>query len=340
MKRRITTVAVGVVAIAGTVALPSAVAAYTSTKLEVTQSGATTVAKISASPDDDPTAAARVFAPAGTRLTTNQAPGTRIGTAKASAKALGLAGADVPLTGSILVAAPGQVPLASQNACLQGVSPLATWIMALDAAGQMANFPLFLVATTGPTTALGPAYVQICLPPPDVPESQGGAPFGLKLYGATLSITGVFSPVSLGAWIAFWTPYTPGAGTPNVGGTIATPAAVAPGGVAIVAKKSGRGAVVTGAVTQAGQPRGAATVTITGGATKAKLTTTKRVRVGATGKFRATFAVGTFFRATAVATPAAAAPLCAQLSAALAPIPCVNPTVNGFTVKSKLIKKK
>jgi hypothetical protein len=93
-------------------------------------------------------------------------------------------------------------------------------------------------------------------------------------------------------------------------------------------------------VTQAGQARGGATVTILGGATRAKLTTRKRVRVGANGRFAAKFNLGTFFRATAVATSAAAAPLCTQLSAALAPIPCVNPTVNGFTAKSKVVKKK
>ena len=57
--------------------------------------------------------------------------------------------------------------------------------------------------------------------------------------------------------------------------------------------------MVTGSVTQAGQPRGGATVTVLGGSVKSKLTTRKRVRVSASGKFTAKFAVGTFFRADA-----------------------------------------
>jgi hypothetical protein len=211
--------------------------------------------------------------------------------------------------------------------------------MVLQAAGQTLQVPTYLVATPdfGPSTG----YIQICLPPPDVPVgTPGRATFGAKVYSAELAINGVFSPVALGAWIAFWTPYNPGVGTVNVPGTVASPAAIAPGAVTISAKSSGKGAVVTGSVTQAGQPRGGASVTITGGATKAKLTTTKKVRVGANGKFTAKIAVGTFFRASAVAAPGSATPLCQQLNAVLAPLPCVNPTVNGFTAKSKVVKKR
>jgi len=73
---------------------------------------------------------------------------------------------------------------------------------------------------------------------------------------------------------------------------------------------------------------------------KSKLTTRKRVRVGANGRFTTKFAVGTFFRADAVATGGAAPALCTQLQPALGSVPCVNPTVNGFTVKSKVVRKK
>jgi hypothetical protein len=340
MRIRIWTVAAGLGAIAALLAVPSALAAYSSTKLQITQTGATVVAKVTSDPSDDPTAAVRVFAPAGTQLTTNQAPGTRLGSATAVAKALALAGADVPLQGPIVVATPGQVSAATQAACLQGATPLATWVMALEAAGRPAEFPLFLVATTGTATALGPAYVQLCLPPPDIPVSQGGAPFGLKLYSATLSVTGVFSPVSLGAWIGFWTPYTPGTGQANVAGTIATPAAVAPGAVSITkAVTSSRGATLSGAVTQAGQPRGSAAVTIFGGSKATGLKRLGKAKVAANGKFAFRAKSGTFFRADAVALPANAPPLCTQLGPALG-VPCANPTVAGFTAKSKVVRKK
>ena len=341
MRGRTWTLMAGIASVAALVAVPSALGAYTAVKLEVRQTGTTTAIKVSGNPDEDSTAAVRIFAPAGTQLTTNQAPGTVLGQVKASVKALDLAGADLPLEGQLVVAGPGQVSPASQAACLQGARPLAVWVIALTAAGQSLQLPLFLVATSGAQTALGPGYIQACLQPPDLPPgTPGRMPFGAKLYGLEGTISGVFSPVPLGAWIAFWTPYTPGVGSVNVAGTVATPAAIAPGAVTLAAKTAGKGAVVTGTVTQAGQPRSGASVTITGGATKAKLTTTKKVRVGATGKFAAKFAVGTFFRATAVATAAAATPLCTQLSAALAPIPCANPTVNGFTAKSRVVKKK
>jgi hypothetical protein len=341
MKGRIGTIAVGLATLAALIAVPAAMAAYSSPTLAVTQAGTTTTVKASLNPNDDATASVRIFVPAGTQLTTNQAPGTVLGPVKSIVKALDLAGADLPIDGQLVVAAPGQVPAAVQAACTGGVAPLATWVMALSAAGTALTVPTFLVPTSGAQAALGPAYIGICLPPPDVPVgTPGRSTFGAKVYSAELTINGVFSAVPLGAWIAFWTPYNPGVGTVNAAGTVASPAAIAPGAVTLAAKKSGRGAIVTGTVTQAGQPRGGASVTITGGQTKVKLTTTKKVKVSANGKFAAKFAVGTFFRATAVALPTTAAPLCAQLSAALAPIPCVNPTVNGFTVKSKVVKKK
>jgi hypothetical protein len=341
MKGRIGTITVGLAALAALIAVPAAMAAYSSPTLAVTQAGTTTTVKASLNPNDDATASVRIFVPAGTQLTTNQAPGTVLGPVESIVKALDLAGADLPISGQLVVAAPGQVPAAVQAACTGGVAPLATWVMALSAAGTALTVPTFLVPTSGAQAALGPAYIGICLPPPDVPVgTPGRSTFGAKVYSAKLTISGVFSPVPLGAWIAFWTPYNPGVGTVNAAGTVASPAAIAPGAVALAAKTSGRGAIVTGSVTQAGQPRGGASVTITGGPTKVKLTTTKRVKVSANGKFAAKFAVGTFFRATAVAIPGTAAPLCTQLSAALAPIPCVNPTVNGFTAKSKVVKKK
>jgi len=340
MRRQHWTIAVGLAALVALMAVPAAFAAYTSLKLEVTETTTGVNIKAGGNPDDDATASVRIFVPAGTQLTTNQAPGTVLGTVTATARVLDLAGAEVPLAGPIRVAAPGQFS-AEQTACLQGATPLATYVLALSAAGQDVPVPAWLVATAGAQTALGPAYIQVCLRPPDVPPgTPGRQPLGAKVYKVDATINGVFSRVQLGAWISFWTPYTPGNGQVNVAGSVASPAAVAPGAVSLTARVSGRGAVVSGSVTQAAQPRGGATVTILGGSAKNRLTTRKRVRVAANGRFSTKFAAGTFFRATAVATSGAAAPLCAQLSAALAPIPCVNPTVNGFTAKSKVVRKK
>ena len=340
MKGRIWTIAVAIAALAALIAIPAALAAYTSAKLEVRQAAGVSTIKAFLDPNDDPTASVRIFAPTGTQLTTTQAPGTVLGPVKAVVKALDLAGADLPIEGQLVVAAPGQIPPATQSACTGGATPLATWVMALSAAGTALNVPTYLVATTGAQAALGPAYVQICLPPPDVPAgTPGRSTFGAKVYSAELAINGVFS-ARAGTWTAFWTPYTPLVGAVNAAATVASPAAIAPGAVSLAAKRSGRGATLTGRVTQGGQPRGGATVRIFGAAKATGLRSLGRPRVGANGAFTFKAKTGTFFRATATATTASAAAVCAQLGPAIAPIPCVNPTTNGFTAQSKTVRKR
>jgi hypothetical protein len=339
MRHRIWTVVVGLTALAALVAVPAAMAAYMSPKLEVTQTATGVVVKASLDPNDDPTARVAINAPAGTQLTTTQAPGTVLGPVKAIVKALDLAGADLPLDGQLVVAAPGQIPTPTQQACIGSTAPLATWVMVLSAAGQTLTVPTYLLSQ--PQAQLGPAFIAICLPPPDVPVgTPGRATFGAKVYSAELTINGVFSKVTTGAWISSWVPYNPGKGTANIAGAVVSPAAIAPGAVTISAKRSGRGAIVTGSVTQGGQPRGGATVTVLGGSVKSKLTTRKRAKVSAAGKFTAKFAVGTFFRADAAATGGASPAVCTQLQGVLGTVPCVNPTVNGFTVKSAVVRKK
>ncbi len=341
MKGRIWTVAAGLASVAALIAVPAALAAYTSAKLEVRQAGSVATIKVSLDPNDDPTFRVQIFAPVGTQLTTNQAPGTVLGPVKAIVKALDLAGADLPLEGQLLVAAPGQITPAQQAQCPGATSPLATWIMVLSAAGQTLPVPTYLIATTGAETARGPAYIQVCLPPPDVPVgTPGRATFGAKLYSAEFAINGVFSAVSVGAWVSVWTPFKPGVGQVNVAGTVAAPAAIAPGAVTLAAKKSGLGAILTGSVTQAGQARSGAVVTIFGASNATGLKSVGKAKVAATGKFTFKAKKGTFFRARAVAASGTAAPLCAQIGPLLAPVPCVNPTVNGFTVQSKTVKKK
>lgn len=342
MRPRIWTVGAAMAAVAAIVVVPSAMAAYTSAKLEVRPTATGISIRATGSPDDDPTASVRIFVPTGTQLTTNQPPGTVLGTGTGNAKVADLANADVALEGQILVARPGQIDPADQAACLQGATPLASWVLALSAAGQdLPGVPAFVVATTGAQSALGPAYVQVCLRPPDVPASDPRRmPLGAKVYRVVATINGVFRAPPLGAWVAFWTPYAPNVGFPNPAGTVASPAAVAPGGVTLSVKRRGAGATLSGRVTQAGQPRGGASVTVLGGARASSLKRLGRVQVSETGAYSFRARTGTFFRATAVAAPGSAGPLCTALGPALAPIPCVNPTVNGFTVSSRVVRKR
>jgi hypothetical protein len=343
MRRRSWTIAVGLAAVIAIVAVPAAYAAYTTAKLEVrpTATGATVRATLS--PDDDPTASVRIFAPSGTTLTTNQAPGTVLGPVRAIVKALDLGGADLPLEGQLAVAPPGAVPPATQQACLGTTTPMATWVMTLGAAGQTLTVPTYLVATTGTQTALGPAFIQVCLPPPDVPAgTPGRATFGAKLYSAELTINGVFSRAT-GTWVSFWTPYRPAVGQVNVAGTIAAPAVVAAGSITAAARRSGRrgvGATVTGRVTQGGQPRAGAAVAILGGPRSNRLRRLGSVRTNASGGFTFRARSGVFFRANVVAPAGTAAAACTALTPAIAPVPCMNPTSNGFTAQSRVVRKR
>ena len=340
MTKRIWTITVGLAALACVIAVPAAMAAYTTPKLEVRQTGNATVFKLTQSSDDDATAVVRIFVPTGTTLTTSQAPGTVLGNASALLKLFALAGASVPVEGNVVVAAPGQVPASTQAACTQGATPLATWLLAVSIANNPVNVPIFLVPTSGALTALGPAYIAACFSSPYLTPEQGGTAGQPQVVNAEFAVAGVFSRVSVGAFVAILVPYTVGSGVPNAAGTIATPAAVAPGAVTVAAKRSGAGATLAGAVTQAGQPRGGATVTIFGGARATGLKRLGRVTVGANGRFAFRARAGTFFRADVVAAGGAAPPLCTQLATGLAPIPCVNPTVSGFTAKSRVVRKR
>jgi len=334
MRGRFWTSAAGLAALAAVVAVPAAMAAqYSSATLAVTQAGPVATIKASLSPNDDPTASVRIVTPAGTQITTSQAPGTTLGPVKAIVKALDLAGADLPLEGQLVVAAPGQVPAATVAACTGDQTPTATWVMVLSAAGQTLQVPTYLIGSTG-----GQAYIQICLPPPDVPAgTPGRATFGAKVYSAQLTIGGVFTSVPSGAWVGLWTPYNPGVGTVDVAATVASPAALASGAVTLTAKRTGGGAVLAGRVTQGGLARAGATVTVFGGPKTSRLKRIGQVKAGASGAFAFRAKAGTFFRVHAAAAPGPFPGGCTQVSL---PAPCVNPTINAMAALTKIIRKK
>jgi hypothetical protein len=63
----------------------------------------------------------------------------------------------------------------------------------------------------------------VCLPPADTPPgSPGRAPFGTKLLSATFGVSAIAPPTTTGdsRWTATFTPYNPGVGTVNGGGTV------------------------------------------------------------------------------------------------------------------------
>ena len=341
--KRLWTVIAGIASVAALVAVPAAYAAYTSPKLEVTQAGAITTIKASLNPNDDPTASLRILAPSGTQATTNQAPGTVLGQVRAVVKALDLAGADLPLEGQILVAAPGQVSAADAD-CVPRNSSAHRNLGARVERGRTAACPpgvsrRYDRRANRTRSGLHPGVRRTagC-----AGGDPGRATFGAKLYSVEATLNGVFSTVSAGAWIGFWTPYTPLVGAVNVAGTVASPASIAPGAVSLTARRAGRrgvGATLAGRVTQGGAGR-AATVTIVGGSAAGRLRSLGRARVAANGAFTFRANAGTFFRATAVAAPGASAQVCSQIGPVVAPVPCVNATVNGFRAQSRVVRKR
>jgi hypothetical protein len=336
MRKRTRTAVVAVAALTALALAAVATAAYTTPKLSVSYA-AGNVTRIVASADvsDDATARAAIVIPNGTTITTTAAPGTKVGTVKAQVSALALGGALLPLAGDIVVSPPGAVPAASQTACIGSAPPQVTLLLVLQAAGQTINLPAYVLPTVAPQTALGAAQLVFCLAPPDIPVDKGGATFGAKFLSADLTVTGVFSPVGTGLWTAFWTPWNPGVGTVNAAATVASPAAISPGGITLSGRKVKGVKRLTGKVTQSGF--GVATrVTILAG-TKRLAT----VSAGATGSF--TYAVpkaskATAFRATAVVASRAAPAVCSQFAALGVPVTCVNSTVSGFTATSGTVR--
>jgi hypothetical protein len=309
-------------------------AAYTSPKLSVSYAaGNVTRIVASASVDNDATARAAIVIPTGTALTTTAGPGTKVGTAKAQVSALALGGALLPLAGDVVVAPPGAVAAASQTACIGPVTPQATLVLVLQAAGQTINLPAFIIPTSGAQAALGAAQLVFCLPPPDLPVEKGGATFGAKFLSADLTLNGVIGPVAQGAWVGFWTPWNAGVGTVNAAASVASPAVVAPGGITLSGRKVKGVKRLAGRVTQAGA--GVATrVTILAGTKRLATVSAK-----ANGAF--TYAVpkrskATVFRARAVVAGRDAPAACGQFASL--GVPCVNATVSGFSATSGSVR--
>lgn len=328
-------VALGVLAFAG-----SALAAYTTPALKVSQLGTKTTISVTQSQTDDATYRAQIYAPAGTVSTLSQAPGATLGTVKAQVVALALGGALLPLTGEIKVAAPGTVPAATQAACIQAETPAATWLMVLQAPGQTLNVPMYVVTTVGAETARGPAKIMVCLPPPDVPVDKGGAQFGAKLFQAEFSLSGVFSAVASGTWISIWTPFTALVGLPNAAASVASPSGIAAGSLSVKVTKVGLvKSRVSGKVAQGGTGLGGARVEIWVGAKRSALKKVATTSTKADGSYTFTYGKkAAFFRTRTVVGSRPAPALCAQLAGSL-PVPCVNGSFNGFTALSVIAKR-
>jgi len=334
MRNHIRLAVLGLAAATAVVVAGSALAAYTSPTLAVSQAGAVTTISFTTSASDDATARAVIYAPVGLAVTLGQAPATVLGKLDSTVIAGALGGAVVPLPGQVTVDDPARY---TANTCAPGAHQ-AVWVLQIQAPTGVLNVPMYVDAAAGPEAQFAAARIQVCLPPPDIPEAQGGAALGAKLVKAQFSVQGVFG-TGLGIWRALATPWLPAVGQVNAAATVAPAAAIAPGTVTAKARATKTGAVVTGKLEQGGTGLGGSNVAVWAGARRTALKRIGTARTTAAGTFAfTTRRKDSFFQARAVVGSRPAPPVC-QLPNPLQPAPCVNPTVNGFTALSAITRK-
>jgi len=229
MRKSIRAALVGCAVISTLAFASTALAAYTSPKLVVSSltpqatgsGGPVRIAAVVAN-SDDPTARVQIYVPTGYQISTPVA-GTKLGDVTATASAVDLAGAILPLTGDLQAVAPN---VAGATQC--GVAASQYWNLHLTAAGQTLDIPMYVVAANANEQAAGyQAKLVVCLPPPDVPSgTPGRAVFGAKLLSASFGVSAITQPVATGdfRWTSIFTPYNPGKGTPNALGSVETQA--------------------------------------------------------------------------------------------------------------------
>jgi hypothetical protein len=275
----------------------SALAAFTPTmsvSAKPAQGGASgvTAVRVTVPRDDDALARIQIFVPTGYNATFGQAIGAQIGSVSAQVLVREpIAGAVLPITGTIVVADPAAVT-AAVTLCTGSATHTALWVLVLSAAGQELRVPVAVDATAGATATFASHTITICLPNPNIPTSAGGAAFGAKLINAQLNIRSVFSlPASDGdhVWRAVATPWPNGPGAPVAANTrearahITTPAVVTVA-TRVGAKRRGlRTVTVSGNAREGTSPLSAASVRVQVGSA------VRTVRTNANGAYRTTF---------------------------------------------------
>jgi hypothetical protein len=319
----------------------SALAAYVP-HLVVSQAGTKTTIHVTIAKDDDATSRLVIYAPATSPSTLGQAPGTPIGnvTAQVNAKAIS-PDAILPLTGIVQVA-DGTAPAlaAAATLCTGTATHAATWVLVLTAAGQTLQVPAWVDPTTGAETAFGAGKLTVCLPSPDIPQSQGGAAFGAKLLDVSFSVDGIFgaSAAPIAIWPSIFTPYIPGTATANPAGTVLALGVQSQPTLTFAAKVAKtRKATFSGRISAAGIGAGGVAVTILDGSRKVASATTS-----ASGSYAASAKLkkGTHaLRATAAAKDTDVTTQGCAAAPAGAP-KCVSATAAGVALTSSTVRVK
>lgn len=338
---------------AASVALVAAAALFTAgsafganvATIAVSISGTATTIHINVPQTTDPIAAITIYVPTGYTANLSAAPNTTIGSVAATANGHDV-GLTLPLTGGVTTDNPASH---TSDACSPGTHA-AVWNLNLSVAGQAIVLPLYVDPTAGAAAGLGAYQMLICLPPWDVPVGTPGRSFdGAQLLDAQFTVKGIFgAPTAPGllAWHTLFTPYNPGAGTPNLGGTFEARALVGTPSLTLKAVKKKGKYTLSGTATEGGAPLAGASVAVQKGTKPAKLANKGSATTGATGTWSAsgklTGKATVYFKATAtVKERDATAQGCATpLPATVAPGGCSSATLAAWTVSSPVAKLK
>jgi len=300
----------------------TALAAYSSPRLLVTQTGQKVTLDVAQNVGDDPTAIARIISPIGTEIAAARPVGTTIGAASATLVATEAGNAEIAAQGALRVV--GGAPATAATGCTAGERVVAVWGVALAGDGFALDLPVYVLVG---------GDLLLCLPHPSAQA------LGAKLVTLQLTFDGALDIPLAGTWISIWVPYGSGGGA-DTSRVVASPAIVGPGSVTFTARARGTGAVLVGFVRHGGSIRTDARVRITGGPRASSQRLLGTASTNRQGRFTFRAKTGTVFRATATVPRASPPGLCFVLEAFLRPIPCINPTLNGFTVQSPLVRRR
>ena len=339
MRLATTTVCVAALAFAA-----PALASY-APKLAVRQGGDATILDVSGAPTDDATAKLTFFAPAGAGAAPAATPGSTIGTVEVRAAAGALGG--VTLVGTVQPRAAETLAEAATK-CTGTATHSAYWGLALSAPGQKIELPLFVdpVPAFDRLAPLVSYALTLCLPPPDLPESLGGAPFfGAKVFEAQITLRGVFSPPPSGdnLWRVLATPYLPGQGTPDPESAVEAQSFVETATITLgtprrTLTRAGATFQASGRVDLAGLSDTAATVSIARGTTATRLAVFARPPARVIDAYSLRFSIRRVPRPQVLFLQAAAAApqrdLAETACKSTFDAPCIGATAGGFVAKS------
>ena len=290
---------------------------------------------------DEATAKLTIYAPSSYQANISQAPGTQIGSAEATVQARAVS-PDVflPVQGTIQADNPANwAPQAV--ACTGTASHANVWLLVLTASGRQLQVPIFVDPAAGGEAAFASVKLQVCLPPPDIPEASGGAAFGAKVVEAELVFnTGVFTTPgsrNLFVWHTYATPWSNFRPPVNAAGTVQARALVSlPITISLTVRydKRRKQAVISGTISAEGLDLSGERLQLFSGRRSNRLRRRGSTsRVNARGRFTARRGVArgaTFFRVDVVLAGTADQAGCAiQTGAPPAPAGC-NATVTVF----------